>query len=135
MDWFWTKKKRKQAFDAFLKDLKDKSVPDDLLIERFDSGCFNVDEIGGLLMFYPPDEIRSMKLAEHIIESRINPSNIEEYYAAFLSYWHDEHDGIVCPYEKGRHWGNDAVILEKLQAIKKVHQAKQTCSPAKKEKK
>ena len=107
-----------KVLKRFLAQLEDASVPDDALIAQYDAFPFNVNETGCILMFYPPDGVRGMRVAEHIIKSKINTSNVKEYYAAFVSYWHCEHDGVVIKYEQGRHWGNDAVIYEMLLAIK-----------------
>ena len=133
MSGFWSKLKEKRhtpkfpesrgqnndkVLHRFNDNLKNPSVSDDEMIAQFDAFPFNVNEIGCILMFYPPDGVRGMKVAEHIIKSKINPSNIEDYYAAFISYWGGEHDGFAIKYEQGRHWGNDAVIYEMLLAIK-----------------
>ena len=110
-----------KVLKQFLTNLEDTSVSDEELITQFDAFPFNVNEIGKILMFYPPDGIRGMKVAEHIIKSKINTSNIKEYYAAFVSYWHSEHDGVVIKYEQRRHWGNDQVIYEMLSDLKNAH--------------
>ncbi|MCF0121203.1 MAG: hypothetical protein HUJ65_06150 [Oscillospiraceae bacterium] len=107
-----------KVLKQFNADMKDPSLSDEALIAKFDAFPFNLNEIGCILMFYPPDGVRGMKVAEHIIRSKINPSNVDDYYAAFVSYWHSEHDGVVIKYEQGRHWGNDEAIYEMLLAIK-----------------
>ena len=117
-----------KVFKRFMSDLNDKSISDEDMITKFDAFPFNLNEIGGILMFYPEDNVRGMKVAQHIIKKKINPSNVDDYYDAYVSYWHSEHDGFSIKYEQGRHWGHNQEIYEMLLAIKEERKVQEQAS-------